>query len=436
MQAATKLKIIHNTDYPDPMRFFDDRPSFIPQYLGRYILDNFYKVFTLNNHFYIYQDGKYMPNGKIYIKKIAQKLLDYKAKKNLINLTLDWIANETALLDADDVNPNDGLINCKNGLLDWRNGQLKPHTPHRLSTIQLPVTYDPTANDEVVINFIKSIVPADSMDTLIEFLGYCLIPTNKFQKALLCIGSGANGESTLFNMFTAMIGKENISNVSLQDLDNNRFKPAQLYGKLINIFADIPKEPLRQTSIFKSVTGGDRISAEFKNENAFDFTPFAKLIFSANELPRTNDQSIGFYRRLLIMPFPCQFTGDNCDPDLINKLITDYALSTLFNLSLEGLKRLEKNNNFTKSDSVDEALATYRGKVNSIDKFVESDCAIKKSYYCTVSDLKNEYIKFCEDHQIKPEGIKVFNRHLIHKYNLKQIRKHNQPHMWQGIKIL
>jgi putative DNA primase/helicase len=424
-----------NTYKVDPNRYFDGR-EFIPQLLGKDIINNYFKVFTLNNRFYVYRSGKYIPNAKMRIKKQIQKLLDYKAKKNLINLTLDWIATETALLDADDVNPNDGIINCKNGLLNWRNGQLKPHTPHRLSTIQLNVTYDPTANDEVVINFIKSIVPADAINTLFEFLGYCLIPTNKFQKALLCIGSGANGKSTLFNQFTVMIGKENISNVSLQDLDNNRFKPAQLYGKLINIFADIPKSPLRQTSIFKSVTGGDRISAEFKNENAFDFTPFAKLIFSANELPLTNDQSIGFYRRLLIMPFPYQFSGDNCDPDLINKLITDSALSTLFNLSLKGLKRLEKNNNFTKSDSVDEALATYRGKVNSIDKFIESDCAIKKGYYCTVSDLKNEYIKFCEDHQIKPEGIKVFNRHLIHKYNLKQIRKHNQPHMWQGIKIL
>ncbi|MFT8316960.1 MAG: phage/plasmid primase, P4 family [Sporolactobacillus sp.] len=431
--AKLNRKRIENND---PDKYFKGN-RFIPKRLGKEICNTYEKIFFNGTKLYIYRNGKYLDKGESFLKKLIQDLLDEESNTNRIKQTIDWIKNETQILDGSKINPDDGIVNVKNGLLNYRTGQLIQHSPKRLSTIQLPVKYNPDANDPKMMAFIKSIVPNDAIPVLLEFLGYCLMPNCTYQKALLCIGSGANGKSTFINLIEKIIGRENISSVSLQDLDNNRFKVAQLYGKLINIFADIPKTPIKEASNFKTIVTGDSINAEFKNINAFDFKPFAKLIFSANEIPPTNEKNEGFYRRWIIIPFPNQFKDEDCDPLIEKKLSTDSALSTLFNLAVRGLNRLEHNENFTQSDSVDDALNTYQGIKNNIDQFIEDECLLKNTYNIATADLHNAYKKFCDDLHMEPLGLIKFGEHLKKKYNLTKGRSHGEKcEHWKGIKLL
>ncbi|MDD9147369.1 phage/plasmid primase, P4 family [Sporolactobacillus sp. CQH2019] len=431
--AVTELnrKRIENND---PQNYFKGN-RYIPKRLGKEIVNTYEHIFFDGKKLYIYRNGKYLSKGELVLKKLIQDLLDEESNTNRIKQTMDWIKNETQILEDTKINPDDGIINVNNGLLNYQTGELKPHSPKRLSTIQLPVNYDPNADDPKMMAFIKSIVPDDAVPVLLEFLGYCLMPNCRYQKALLCTGSGANGKSTFFNLIEKIIGRENISSVSLQDLDNNRFKVAQLYGKLINIFADIPKTPIKEASNFKTIVTGDSINAEFKGIDSFDFKPFTKLIFSANEIPETSEKNEGFYRRWIIIPFPNQFKDKNCDPLIEQKLSTNEALSTLFNLAIAGLNRLEHNEAFSPSDSIEDAINAYRGIRNSIDDFIEEKCLLSEIHTYSTADLHNEYITYCNNLQIKPIGTKKFNERLKSKYSLSKGRKHGQSEHWQGIKL-
>src|SRR5208337_5133071 len=99
------------------------------------------------------------------------------------------------------------------------------------------------------------------------------------------IGDGSNGKSTLINLIKALIGLKNVSSRGLQELEMNRFAKADLYGKLANLYADLPDTALRSVGIFKMLTGGDPITAERKFQNPFKFISGAKLIFSCNKVP-------------------------------------------------------------------------------------------------------------------------------------------------------
>ena len=112
----------------------------------------------------------------------------------------------------------------------------------------------------------------------------------KFHKWLLLNGSGRNGKGVTTNLVTALLGKQNVSSESLQRLLGRVFSPAQLYGKLANIDADLSKDMLGNTGLLKKITGGDRITVEKKFKNPFDANIVAKIIFSANEIPKTSDE--------------------------------------------------------------------------------------------------------------------------------------------------
>ena len=159
-------------------------------------------------------------------------------------------------------------------------------------------------------------LPPDCIYLVEELLGYALIPDNRYEKAFMLVGDGANGKSTFLTFLEGFIGRDNVSKVPLQELGEHRFKRADLLGKLINFFADLDANALESTSYFKTIVSGDKIDAERKHQDPFYFRPFARLLFSANEIPRSKDRSFAYYRRWCIIPFPNRFIGDDADRSL------------------------------------------------------------------------------------------------------------------------
>lgn len=120
-------------------------------------------------------------------------------------------------------------------------------------------------------------------------------------------GTGGNGKSIFISLYNKFLGEENVSSVDLYNLEENRFAPSMLLNKLANTFADIDSRFLEKSSMIKSLTGRDRVFAEYKNRMPFSFENFAKLTFSANKLPSFKDTSEGNFRRWMILTFPNKF---------------------------------------------------------------------------------------------------------------------------------
>jgi putative DNA primase/helicase len=202
------------------------------------------------------------------------------------------------------------------------------------------------------VGFLSQVLKPKDVFTALEFLGYCLYRTSKFQKALLCVGKGANGKSTFLLLFEHFPGKKNTGHVSLQDIMNNRFATAELYAKLANIFADLKNDKVANTGPFKMLVSGDPMKAEKKHCQPFDFENYAKLFFSANEIPQSEDKTYAYFRRWIIFSFENVFEGKDDDPNLIDKITTKNEMSGLLNLSLIALRQLIKDNGFVHIDDI------------------------------------------------------------------------------------
>lgn len=190
-----------------------------------------------------------------------------------------------------------------NGLLDWKSGELRSHTPDHLSTIQLPVKWDPDATCPGIARFLSEVLPDEACSALVfEIAGYAFYPRSLFHKAVMLCGPGRNGKSVLLSILRAMLGEGNVAAVPLQRLSETPFAVAQLCGKLGNICGDLDARAIHRTDMFKMLTGGDAIHAEKKFKPPFEFKSFALPIFAANEVPLSADQTPAWFERWLIVP--------------------------------------------------------------------------------------------------------------------------------------
>ncbi len=190
-------------------------------------------------------------------------------------------------------------------------------------------------------------------------MAWLIVPDRDFQRALVLVGSGSNGKSTFLRCVENYLGRENISNVGLQQL-SDRFASVALIGKLANISTDLPNTRVQDTSLFKAITGGDSIGAEYKFGKIFRFRPFTKLVFSANELPESDDTTNGYYRRYFIVPFDNVFENNpGAGRQLDEMLADDNELSGLLNLALDVLPDVRRRG-LSITPSVETATEEYQ----------------------------------------------------------------------------
>ena len=227
-------------------------------------------------------------------------------------------------------------VNVSNGILDIASGDLEPHNPEYLTYVQIPVAWRPRADCPRVRQFVDEVFPFDAPVLAYEVAGCLLVPDLRFQRSVLLLGAGQNGKGVFLRLLIAMLGKQNVSRVSLKELADDRFATADLHGKLANVFSDLPDTHIKDSSMFKVLTGDEgRIRAQRKHGQPFEFEPFARLVFSANRVPGSRDTTFGYLRRWLVVEFPNQFVGDANDRSLADKLTTKDELSGFLRFSVE-----------------------------------------------------------------------------------------------------
>jgi putative DNA primase/helicase len=189
------------------------------------------------------------------------------------------------------------------------------------------------------------------------------------------IGEKSNGKSTFLDMVKTTLGEKNISALDLAEV-NERFSTAELFNKLANIGDDIGDEFIPNTGVFKKLVTGEELKGERKGQDPFFFHSYAKLLFSANNIPRLGKgkDSAAITRRLIIIPFDARFSkdGPNYKPYIKYELRKQPAMEYLIILGLRALDRVLKNNEFTKSSKVQNALTEYEETNNPILGFFQT----------------------------------------------------------------
>lgn len=380
-----------------------------------------YKIVTVNNQLYVYEDGYYQQDERIIERKMIE--LYPAIKQNQRNEVLAYIRIKTHLNSAD-IKISPYVINLKNTRLDIRTGKCLEFTPDVIEFDRIPVVYDPSAYCADLDKMLNRVFLGDRevINLFEEMVGYCLLKTSRYQKAFILIGSGSNGKSTVLDLIEEFLGPRNYVSLPLEKV-TDRFNMAELENRLANIGDDIDNVTIRDSGTLKKMISGESITVERKGERPFKLRPYATHIYSANAIPRSFDKSEGFYRRWLLVPFNAKFTAEDpdYDPMIYDKITSDTALSYLLNIGLRGAARLIKRGRFTEPQSVKDALDHYRTDNSTTLSWIE-DKGLDADYFLDNSTDKcyGDFTDWCKLSGIKSGNItgkKTFNREIVTKYD-------------------
>ena len=369
-----------------------------------------------------YQNGVYKRSLNADILHIIQQKIGTLATMSRKRETLDLILHENNSIPLSQFNNGKGilqLLNLKNGIYNIQTKAFQPHSKYFHWTIQQPINYDPEAKCPHILEFLHDLFNEDEIQFIIEWLAYCCLPNADPDKILFFYGSGGNGKSTVLNVFKAFLGLENITNMSLRDLTDDKFSRAHLYGKLANICGDIDNHVINNTGIIKSLTGSEDIYAQFKGVDGFSFQSFAKLMYSANDLPMSTDKTEGYFRRLFILPFEKKVPEEKKIPMnvLLKKLTTSTELSGLLNLVITAIHKLKANNyKFTIPESAERALEEYKNKHDKVAQFIDEECLQDVKKKVTLKHFYHAYVDWCKiENNIMPEQKRKVKEKLLQK---------------------
>ena len=322
----------------------------------------------------------------------------------------------------DDFPPQTDRIHVANGTL-FLDGSFST-AKDRIVRSRFPVAYNPSApSPETWLGFLHGLLYEDDIPTLQEYIGYCLIPSNKGQRMMVIKGNGGEGKSQIGAVLSAIFGT-NMKDGSIGKISENRFARADLEHILLCVDDDMRMEALRQTNYVKSiVTAQGKMDLERKGKQSYQGWMFARLLaFSNGDLQALYDRSDGFYRRQLVLTTKEKPVDRADDPDLAEKMKAE--AEGIFLWAFEGLQRLVANNfKFTESDRIRENREAVKRDNNNIFDFMESEGYIRRKADASISskDFYEIYRMWCEENSLAPLKARSFSDAMIanaRKFNL------------------
>ncbi|HBF0728719.1 TPA: DNA primase [Clostridioides difficile] len=405
-----ELKVILRDESFQKKIFFNSKGSFLFDEFAKYIKNNNH-VIKINDQLHLYKDGIYVDGqARIEAEMINNISNLNKAKRSEVLSYLNLLISEnTSMSEAN-------LIAFKNGIYNIVDDSFIEFSPEFIITNKINWNYNPGAYSKLVDKTMNKLSCGDFEIRMLleEVVGYCFYRRNELRKAFILTGDKANGKSTYLDMIKTLLGDENTSALDLKEL-SDRFKTAELFGKLANIGDDIGDEFIANPAIFKKLVSGDRVNVEKKGQNPFDFNNYSKFLFSANNIPRIKDKTGAVLDRLIIIPFNASFSvkDKDFDPYIKYKLREQEAIEYLINLGLEGLKRVLKNRKFTVPDKVKKEILEYEEVNNPILGFFKEVDKIENE---STKEIYRKYQEYCILNGLQPISNIEFSRQVVKKF--------------------
>lgn len=395
----------------------------ISEYLVKHFLAK-NKVYTIRDdkkaEVWIYQEGVYISEGRTYIMEFVREVLegDYKADVNkevTEKIMVDTFINPDKFFAYDtDVH----LIPVQNGLLNLNTRELLDFDDTKVFFNKLPMIYDVNAKCPNIIKFLNDVCRDKSdVATLQEFTSTCLERRNKYDRMVMIIGGGRNGKTKFAELKKRFLGTVNCAGMQPSSFENpDSFNTHTLHGKLVNMYMDISKTAFKNTSLLKSLSGGDEITVPRKYKTSLTFSNTAKFIFGANELPHSYDLSNGFWERWFLIDFPYTFAYQNkidtlsenekhlYKPrvdDIIEKVCSPAELSGMLNWVLDGRDRLMEKGVFSYMYTPDQVKSMWIRKSDSFAAFFMDYMEIDYDEKVTKSEVRRAYVDYCKEHKLK-----------------------------------
>ncbi len=330
-------------------------------------------------------------------------------------------------------------FNVRNCLISLKTGKTAEHDKKYMISKLAPVTYDENAKCPRWDRFIEEITCGDkSLQLYLQrMIGYCMTAYTKEQCMFFLYGNGSNGKSVFVDTIAYMLGEYAAScqpeTVMMRDRNNTaRGDLARLKGARMVVTSE-PNDGCRlDEGIVKQMTGGteNKLTARFLYGREFEFSPEFKIVMSTNYKPVIKGTDNGIWRRVRLIPFTAEFTKENRDPQLTEKLrrelpgILNWAIAGAVGWCKEGLPPCA---------IIDEAGQEYRSEMDRVQQFLD-DCTTRSESSSTqASTLYKCYKAWCSEQGDRfPVGSTKFFMELKRRFKSRKTEAYNE---YIGIKI-
>jgi len=394
-----------SNDLDDFWKYYQQNPDglSLTEYADIIMQSYTFKTFDDTNEILYYKDGVYVTNGEALIRSECQAIIPdcSRYKVGEIIAIIQRSTGKNRHLFNNDLSK----LVLKNGVLNLDSLKLSEHDPEFLTTIKLPIDYDPKATCPTFLKFLKECLPNyQDIITVIEEAANILTTNRRnFEISSIWIGSGANGKSCASKIIRGVFGSDNCSRVSIHALEW-RFMLALIYGKLANIYNDISSKELNSLGIFKQTVSNEELYGEKKNQPHFYFEPYAKHFFSANKMPNIIDDSDGAFRRIYVTKWENQFLPDINRIDDYDKIILEKEANGIFNLFLQNYKTLIRNNGFRYKQSIAKVRETIKLESDTLREYVKNCLIINPNGFILNNEFYEIYQKYCESNKYEIFG--------------------------------
>jgi len=314
-----------------------------------------------------------------------------------------------------------GRINVANGVVDVRTGELLEHSPRFGFKYCLPYEYNPDNRSEFFFDWLSQVMcdKAELIESVLDYMAYCLYPGYDDHCFLYMIGTGKNGKSTLINVIRALVGPDNMSSVGLSQLVNNRFAPAQLDGKLVNLCEEAGGDFISAEGAnrIKLLSSGGEMLVEEKGKQGYMYRNQAKLVFAANQSPKMSEHTEAIKRRLLVIPFDYRIPVP--DPRVEHRLVAEAP--GIFTILVDRIRENLKANGDTYKVSrggADAAVAQKRmlQEGDSIYEWMkeEVDLTQKADDSIESHEAFARYLQWCEEAAVKNTRNRIHFSRTLH----------------------
>jgi len=360
----------------------------------------------------VYRDGVYRRAENEIIYPEMQRILGEHITKNAKTETFHKIADMTShprsIFESAPLN----FIPLANGVFDLNTKEILPHDSKYRFTFQFPIQYNPEATCSLTEEFLNTVLTPEQIPVVQEWLGYYFYRLYSHKKAIIFVGEGDTGKTTLLEVIINLIDKENISSVSLHKMSSDKFAAAHLYKKHGNIVDELSAQDVKDTGNFKIATGGGSISGEYKFGNQFSFLNYSKLTFACNKVPDVADfDDEAYFNRWMIMRF--SKTIEKKIPNFISRLTTEEERSGLFNFAMVGLERLLKQGTFSYYKNAVETKLEMMRSGSSIAIFTAEEVEQEMGHEMSKAEMYDAYTSFCANRGLSAETMDMFGKKFL-----------------------
>lgn len=415
--SEDELKTVLRDGAFEKPTFFTSKGSFLFDKFAKY-LKQAENIIKINGKLYIYRNGIYESGDEAIEAAMIEHIptLSRSKRQEVLSYLNLLVVKESGLANAN-------LIAFNNGVLNIIDGSFSDFSPEYIITNKIPHNYNPEAKSELLDGVMNKLACGDESvhKLLYQSIGYCFYRRNELRKSFFLLGEKRNGKSTFLDMVSTLLGEDNTANLDLCEI-GDRFRTAELTGKLANIGDDINDEWVSNTAIFKKVVSGDTVTVERKGKDPYKLKSFAKFFFSANSLPRLGrgKDSRAVLDRLVIIPFEAKFSKEDpdYDPFIKYKLRDEAVMEALIAKSIPALRDVLAEQEFEHCVKVDKSMEDFERSNNPILEFfadLEDDYSIENE---PVKVVYQRYNTFCLSNNLQAISALEFQRQIKKEFDL------------------